>query len=130
MLPTLCAVAGARILLVPSASPARDFSGATIGNHARYERMLRSVCEEHGVFCANAQLCGFEGGKGFIGGSRIVDPFGTTLVESPVAEDHLLIAEVNLDLVQVARAQLPLISDLQGAWSNLTDLASSLKPRA
>ena len=30
--------------------------------------LLRAIGEEHGGYCVNAQLCGFEGGKGFVGG--------------------------------------------------------------
>ncbi|RYG40618.1 beta-ureidopropionase, partial [bacterium] len=68
VMPTLCAVQGAQLILVPAASPARGFSGPSIDNHDRYGRLFRSVAEEHGVYVASAQLVGFEGGKGFIGG--------------------------------------------------------------
>ena len=67
ILPALCALRGAQMILVPSASPARGFSDGVPENTDRYRRMLRAVSEEHGVWCANAHLCGFEGGKGFVG---------------------------------------------------------------
>lgn len=129
ILPTLCAVSGAQLLIVPSASPGRGFQGETVGNLERYGRMLRSVSEEHGMFCANVQLCGFEGGKGFVGGSRVLDPMGRTIAESPILDDHILLAQVDFGLVEVARANLPLVSDLQSAWSDLTRLASNV-PRS
>lgn len=125
-LPALCAAGGAQIILVPSASPGRGFSGETVGNHDRYQRLLTAVSEEHGVFCVNCQLCGFEGGKGFVGGSMVTDPFGRLLGQAPLQEEHLLVADVDLDLVTVARAQSPLISDMQTAWSDIRRIVSEL----
>lgn len=122
ILPTLCAVHGAQLILIPAASPARGFTGESIDNHDRYRRLFVAVAEEHGVYCASAQLCGFEGGKGFIGGSKIVDPTGRVLVEAPVAEPHMIVGEIDTDLVAITRAQSPLLSDLQSAWSDIRRL--------
>lgn len=124
ILSALAAVNGAQLILVPSASPARGFQGAQIGNLERYERMLRAISDEHGVYCVNAQLCGFEGGKGFVGGSMVTDPFGNVIAQSPIAEDHLLLAPIDIDLIEIARSQLPLTSDLQSAWGDLQRIVS------
>ncbi|HVL39656.1 MAG TPA: nitrilase-related carbon-nitrogen hydrolase [Fimbriimonadaceae bacterium] len=126
IMPALAALKGAQMILVPSASPARGFAGDGIENHNRYRRMLRALCEEHGVYCANCQLTGFEGGKGFIGGSMILDPFGRIVAEGPVGEDHLLLAEIDLDLIGIARVQSPLLPDLHSAWSDLTRIAGEI----
>lgn len=128
VLPTLAAAAGAQMLLVPSASPARGFRGPDIDNHDRYRRLFRGICEEHGVFCVNTQLCGFEGGKGLVGGSMVVDPFGRTVVEAPILQEALVLAQIDLDLVTIARAQTPLVSDLQTAWGDIQRLAQSIQP--
>ncbi len=127
ILSALVAVHGAQVILVPSASPARGFSGDQIGNLDRYARMLKAVSDEHGVYCINAQLCGFEGGKGFVGGSSITDPLGSILARAPVLEDHLILADVDLGLIEVARAQLPLTSDLQSAWGDIQRIVSDLR---
>jgi N-carbamoylputrescine amidase len=119
ILPTLCAVAGAQMILVVSASPGRGFSGEHVGNLDRYARMLKGVSEEHGVYCLNCQLCGFEGGKGFVGGSMVVDPNGEIIAQSPVLDPHLLLAEIDLDLIPIARNQTPLLADLQSAWGDV-----------
>ena len=124
LLPTLCAVNGAQLILVPAASPGRGFSGVDVENHDRYRRLFRGISEEHGVFCASAQLCGFEGGKGFIGGSMIVDPFGKVLAEAPVAEPYLLLADIDPYLVAISRAQSPLLSDLQSVWEDIRRLVA------
>lgn len=126
ILPMLCALSGARLLLVPSASPARGFSGEKPDNLDRYERLLRGITEEHGVFCANAMLCGFEGGKGFVGGSSVINPFGQMMVQAPVLDDALILAPVNLEDVEVARAQAPLLSDLKSVWGDVQRMVDSL----
>jgi predicted amidohydrolase len=124
ILPTLLAVNGAEFVFVPSASPARGFEGEVPSNLDRYARMLRGISEEHGVFCINSMLCGFEGGKGFVGGSMVVDPFGAIIGQGPLQEEFLLLADVDLDLVTVARAQLPLLSDLRSAWGEIQRIVS------
>ena len=125
VMPTLCAVNGAQMVIVPAASPARGFGGAEIENHDRYRRLFRAISEEHGVFCASAQLVGFEGGKGFVGGSMVVNPFGNVIAEAPVASPALLVAEVDFDQVAIARAQSPLLSDLRSEWEEVKRLVAT-----
>jgi predicted amidohydrolase len=124
VMPTLTALAGAEIILVPAASPGRGFSGETVENLDRYQRLLRAVAEEHGIWCVNCQLCGFEGGKGFVGGSMVINPLGQVTAQSPIMTPHLLIAEVDLDLVATARAQSPLLADLQSCWGDVKRLVA------
>lgn len=124
VMPTLCALNGAQLILVPSASPGRGFQGETVESLDRYSRLMKAVSEEHGVWCVNTQLCGFEGGKGFVGGSRIINPFGAVAAASPVQEEHLLLATVDLDLVTVARSSSPLISDLETSWRDIQALVA------
>ncbi|MBV6458345.1 MAG: (R)-stereoselective amidase [Fimbriimonadaceae bacterium] len=119
ILSTLLALDGATVMIVPSASPARGFSEDRPSNLLRYERVLTGIAEEHGVYCLNAMLTGFEGGKGFVGGGMVVDPFGKLIAQSPVAEEHVLVTEIDLDQVTLARAGSPLISDLESAWSDV-----------
>jgi N-carbamoylputrescine amidase len=127
VLPTLCALSGAQMLLVPSASPARGFTRPDIDNHDRYRRLFRAISEEHGVYCACAQLVGFEGGKGLVGGSVVVDPSGATLVEAPVADEALVLAGIDSDMVTLTRAQSPLLSDLQSTWADVRRLVAQIE---
>lgn len=128
ILPTIAAVEGAQILIVPAASPARGFHGGDTYNHDRYQRLFRGISEEHGIYTLNPQLVGFEGGKGFVGGSMIVDPFGNVTAIAPLGEPTLLIGDLDLDLVAIARAQSPLISDLQSAWADVQRLTEEALP--
>jgi N-carbamoylputrescine amidase len=126
VLPTLNAVAGATAMIIPSASPARGFKSEHIENHERYQRLVRAISEEHGVYSFVAQLVGHEGGKGFVGGSMICDPLGRILVEAPVGVEAIITANIDLELVSIARAQTPLISDLQSSWHNILKIANQI----
>ena len=123
VLPAICAVRGAQLLIVPSATPSRGFSTEVPGNIERYERLLRGIAEEHSLYCIHAALNGFEGGKGFVGMSSVVDSRGNMIARSPMMEDHLLLAEVDLESVAVSRANSPLLTDLQQRWQSIVSLA-------
>jgi len=85
LVPTIARLDGAELIAIVSASPARaspppprtDAGGAARpASLARWERWRKGIAGEHGVYVALAQLVGFEGGKGFPGGSLVVDPGG------------------------------------------------------
>ena len=78
------------------------------------------------MWCVSSQLVGFEGGKGFVGGSMIVDPFGRVRVEAPVGTDAVVMGDVDFHEVAVARAASPLLSDLRSAWPLLKGLVDEV----
>lgn len=119
IMPTLAAVKGAETFYVLAASPSRNFSEDIPGNLDRYRRMLRTVSEEHSVYCVHSMLVGFEGGKGFVGGSSIIGPDGALLIGADLYEEALIVAVLDSDHLAVARANSPLLSDLQSRWSAL-----------
>ncbi|MCG8469336.1 MAG: beta-ureidopropionase [Gemmatimonadetes bacterium] len=117
----LAALDGAQLALVLSASPAR---GATPGtgapdNVARWDALGSSLASEHGIFVAVSQLVGFEGGKGFAGGSAAYNPRGRRLVGGPLWEEALLVTSLDLDDVTQARTEEPLFADLERSWTRL-----------
>ncbi|HEV2672690.1 MAG TPA: NAD+ synthase [Gemmatimonadales bacterium] len=124
---TVAALAGAQLIIVPSASPARglgedeDCEGVTLpASVVRWERIVRGIAEEHGVFVALANLVGFEGGKGFPGASAVIDPTGRVIARGPLFEEALLTADVDLDSLTAARSDSPLLADLHSALPVLT----------
>lgn len=123
ILPTICAVRGAQLLIVPSASPARGFSGEKPSNVCKYEQLLCAIAEEHGVFVVNSMLAGYEGGKGFPGGSMIVDPSGEILAQGPIQEEHIVLAEIDFGKVELTRSRAPLLADLRAAWGDVVRAA-------
>jgi len=130
---TVAALEGAQLLIVPSASPARgsgmDEDGSRLpASVIRWERIVRGIAEEHGVFVALANLVGFEGGKGFPGASAIIDPMGNVVVRGPLFEEALLTADLDLDALTDARADSPLLADLRSALPVLTKGLGKAKP--
>jgi predicted amidohydrolase len=120
IMPTLAAVKGARVLLVPSASPGRGLSGeGELESVTHWRNVLQSYAVEHGVFVIYAGLAGFEGGKGMTGSSCVVDPNGATLVAAPELGAHVLRAVLDFDEIDVARARLPLLGDLGAVLPDL-----------
>lgn len=120
IVPTIAAVKGARILIVPSASPGRGIDGAgELTSVARWREVLVGAAVEHGVFVAYAGLTGFEGGKGMSGSSCAIDPRGNVLVQAPAAEACIVRADLDLREIDLARAGLPLLGDLGSVLPDL-----------
>src|SRR5213083_1956364 len=133
---TVAALEGAQLVIVPSASPARglgepedeDCEGETLpASGVRWERIVRGIAEEHGVFVALANLVGFEGGKGFPGASAVIDPTGRVIARGPLFDEALLTADIDLDSLTTARSDSPLLADLQSALPVLTKSLSGDK---
>lgn len=118
---TLAALDGATLVLVLSASPARGAApGPGVpGNLARWDRLGSGIADEHGVFVVVSQLVGFEGGKGFAGGSAAYSPRGERLAAGPLWEEALI--PLALDAAQIgdARTEEPLLADLERSWTRL-----------
>jgi NAD+ synthase (glutamine-hydrolysing) len=116
--PMLAALDGAQVILIPSASPARgvissdDTAGRPV-SLARWGRLAQDIAGEHGVYVALAQLVGFEGGKAFPGGSILAGPRGDLLVQGPVFQDAIIPAVLDFEEITRARADLPLLADLE-----------------
>lgn len=122
--PTIAALKGAQVLYIVSASPARGFTQDEVVNVAKWKQLAFNIADEHNIWVVECGLVGFEGGKGFIGASLVVDPFGVIQVEGPVGKEALLKAEIELDDVAVARASSPMLADLE---ANLADLMIELE---
>src|SRR5437867_2301822 len=125
---TIAALQGAQLVIVPSASPARgtgmDEEGIRLpASVVRWERILRGMADEHGVWVAFASLVGFEGGKGFPGGSVVVSPAGDIVLRGPLFEEAVLTYDVDFEEITRARAEAPLLADLE---VNLPHLIKSL----
>src|SRR5881409_149265 len=128
---TIAALQGAQLVIVPSASPARgtgmDEEGIRLpASVVRWERILKGIADEHGVWVAFASLVGFEGGKGFPGGSVVVSPTGDIVLRGPLFEEAVLTYDVDFEEITRARAEAPLLADLE---VNLPHLVKNLGMR-
>jgi len=114
--PTLAALDGAQVLFVPSATPARGLAPrpgqSRPANLDRWDRLAQGIAEEHGIYVVVSHLVGFEGGKGFVGGSVVAGPRGA-LQQAPVFEAGTVPATLDFEEITRARAETPLLSDLQ-----------------
>jgi NAD+ synthetase len=121
---TILALGGAELMVVVSASPARDLSpeeGGRPANLARWERLARSAAEEHGVYVVVSQLVGSEGGKLFAGGSLAVGPDGKVLARGPLMEEAVIPAVLHGLHLDRARAEAPLLADLEQMLPHLEE---------
>ncbi|MEO8200853.1 MAG: NAD(+) synthase [Gemmatimonadota bacterium] len=123
--PTIAATDGAQLIIIPSATPARGIGPGNgeprPANLDRWERLARSIAEEHGVYVVVAHLVGFEGGKGFVGGSVLAGPRGELLAEGPLFQPATIAATLDFDEITRARADQPLLSDLQSRLPHLLE---------
>ena len=120
LMPTIAAIKGARMLIVPSASPGRGLAGnGELESVTHWRNLLQSYAVEHGVFVLYAGLAGFEGGKGMTGSSAVIDPLGGVVATAPALGACVIRAEIDLGDVDIARAGLPLLGDLGAVLPDL-----------
>ncbi|HJU73605.1 MAG TPA: NAD+ synthase [Gemmatimonadaceae bacterium] len=123
---TLAALDDAQVIFISSAAPARGIHPRDDGiegpaTMARWERLLRDLAEEHGVFVTFSNLVGSEGGKVFAGGSLIVGPKGDVVLRARVWDEALTSTTIDLADLTRARAELPLLADLRSVAPHMQE---------
>src|SRR5215208_94202 len=115
---TIAALAGAQVIFLSAAAPARGAWPRTDDTPGpaslqRWERLARDIAEEHGVYVSLAHLVGNEAGKTFAGGSMVAGPKGDVRGRAPLWDEAIL--SISLDPADIthARADMPLLSDLE-----------------
>ena len=131
---TLAALDGARVIFISAAAPARGVwprADAVPGpaSVARWERLVRDIAEEHGVFVSLSNLVASEGGKGFPGGALIAGPAGDVRVRAPLWCESTLALSLDLGDLARARADMPLLADLRTAMPHLLDTLGRIRAR-
>jgi NAD+ synthetase len=126
MMGTIVALDGAQLIIVPAAPPARgawpkpdDVPGPA--SVSRWERLARDMADEHGLYVALIHLVGSEGGKLFPGSAMLAGPKGEVRTRGPLWEEALVVAQIDLDDVTRARADMPLIADLETMLPHLRE---------
>jgi NAD+ synthase (glutamine-hydrolysing) len=131
---TLAALDGAQVIFVSSAAPARGAWPREDGvpgpaSVARWERLIRDIAEEHGIFVSFANLAGSEGGKIFSGASLIAGPKGDVRTRAPLWDEALVMLPLDLADLTRARADMPLLADLRTAMPHLMESLAAQEPR-
>ena len=117
---TVAALKGARLLIVPSASPGRGLCGENeLESNTRWKSILAAAAAEHGVYVVYAGLTGFEGGKGMSGGTCAFSPRGDLLASAGPLERCIVKIRLDEEEVDLARATIPLLGDLNAVLPDL-----------
>lgn len=131
---TLAALDGAQIVFVSAAAPARgawprpdDVPGPA--SLSRWERLIRDIAEEHGMYVTLSQLMGSEGGKIFAGGSFVAGPKGDVRARAPLWEEAILTAAADLGDLTHARTDMPLVADLETMLPHMLDSLGRIRHR-
>jgi NAD+ synthetase len=124
---TVAALDDAQLIFLSSAAPARgvwprDDAIPGPASVARWERLVRDIAEEHGVFVTFSNLVGSEGGKMFPGSSMVMGPRGDFRARAPVWDEAILTATIDLRDLARARSDVPLLADLRTALPHLRTL--------
>ena len=130
----IAALDGAQLVFVSSAAPARGLWPREDGipgpySAARWERLIRDIAEEHGVYASLANLVGTEGGKRFFGTSMLVGPGGDVRARMPVWDEAMMVITLDLDDLVRARADAPLLSDLRVALPHVLETVRRVQDR-
>jgi N-carbamoylputrescine amidase len=113
----LTALAGAEILFYPTAIGWHPAEKAEFGTaqHSSWETMQRSHAIANGVFVAAPNRIGHEGaadaGIEFWGQSFICDPSGTIITKASVDTPEIVMAECDLNRIDVQRTHWPFLRD-------------------
>jgi predicted amidohydrolase len=108
------AVAGSRLLIVPSAGPGRIGTGSAgelPANHESWEMLTRSTAMLNTCWVLYCNRVGWEEGSFYPGVSHVIRPGGEVLQRAPVLEEHLLVADIDLREADRLRWRLPLLAD-------------------
>lgn len=121
---TIAALDGAQVVFVCAAPPARGAWPARDGvpgpsSVSRWDRLVRDIADEHGIYVVLTTLVGSEGGKVFPGAATVAGPTGDVRIRGPVWDEALLSITVDIADVTRARADMPLIADLETMMPHL-----------
>jgi predicted amidohydrolase len=105
------AVAGARLLIVPSAGPGRIAGGDVPISSESWEMLCRTTALLNTCWVVYCNRVGWEEGSFYPGGSLVIRPGGEVEARAPFLEEHLLIAEIDLRDADRLRWRLPLLAD-------------------
>jgi N-carbamoylputrescine amidase len=105
------AVAGARLLIVPSVGPGRIGAGELPANHESWEMLTRATALLNTCWVVYCNRVGWEEGSFYTGMSHVIRPGGEVLERAPVLEEHLLVADLDLREADRLRWRLPLLAD-------------------
>jgi N-carbamoylputrescine amidase len=113
------ALGGAEVIVVPTATARLEARFAAV-----WEIEMQAAAVANGVFVVVVNRAGVDDGLTFFGRSFAVDPYGQVLGRAPEDEVALTLVDLDLDLVEQARRDLPFLRDRRPEmYGRLVDLA-------
>ena len=97
---------GAMLIVVPTATASLEAEFRAV-----WEIEMQAAAVANGVFIAVANRAGVDDTLRFFGCSFVVDPYGRVLRRAPEDDVALLVADLDLDLVEEARRDMPFLRD-------------------
>jgi len=105
------AIAGAKLLVVPSASPGRVGPGPVPESVDTWETLTRATALVNTCWVLYCNRVGWEEGSFYPGGSHVVRPGGEVAERAPIMEEHLLVTRIDLRDADRLRWRLPILDD-------------------
>jgi N-carbamoylputrescine amidase len=88
---------------------------------------MQAAAVANGVFVVVVNRAGVDDGLSFFGSSFAVDPYGQVVARAPEGEPALSLVDLDLDLVEQARRDLPFLRDRRPEmYGRLVKLAPGL----
>jgi N-carbamoylputrescine amidase len=100
------ALAGAEVIVVPTATARLEAQFRAV-----WEVEMQAAAVAHGVFVAVVNRAGVDDSLTFFGRSFAVDPYGRVLARAPEDDVALLLVDLDLDLLEQARRDMPFLRD-------------------
>jgi N-carbamoylputrescine amidase len=100
------ALGGAEVIVVPTATAAMEAQFRAV-----WELEMQAAAVANGLFVAVANRAGVDDTLTFFGRSFAVDPYGRVLARAPEDDVALLVVDLDLDLIEQARRDMPFLRD-------------------
>lgn len=100
------ALGGAEVIVVPTATAAMEAQYRAV-----WEVEMQAAAIANGLFVAVANRAGVDDTLTFFGHSFAVDPYGRVLARAPEDDVALLLVDLDLDLIEQARRDMPFLRD-------------------
>jgi len=112
--PALLALDGAQILVNVASSPGRDVAAVNaggLGTAVSWRTLLRTYAQLTTSVVVFCNRVGVDESVSFWGGSMVLGPTGDVIVEGPLYDEALVVADVPLADIRRERVGLPLLRD-------------------
>jgi len=108
----LTAMRGAQVLFYPTAIGWQpEYASENAAMREAWQIMQRAHAIANGVFVCAINRIGVEGDITFWGSSFVADPMGRVIAEAPVDQPAVLVAELDLSLIEQTRQGWPFLRD-------------------